>query len=549
MPQGFHRLDGGGEVLSQIGSLFLVAAADSLGSVRMPAAFQGKGMGQGGVEIEESGVFRIFLGIPGVFMHQGRVMLHSLEALRVLFENLHQRILVQVNLAGVGGVVGIAGHAGDAVQLRQGKEGFRIGMAAAAEPGMQIFLVVFRLVGHFRIELQGQQRGQQVALLAIIAPGGAQNQGNSGLFAGGQGGNGIGNGGGIGGRGADPGPQAAGEHRLCREHGMLAQGIGVHFFLGLIVVPVDQADPGVHGGNGGGRGILLTVVVHAVDLEVHVAPDHGFQTHGFADVQHPLQVAAHDVLGIFVAMVVQMGAQAHAVGFVHAQVYLFGAVGGAGSPDHLLQNDVGLLTVRLDDGLILPDVVVGRPAHDPVQMAQGLDAGTQLDAEKRGVIIQRLQFVIGVAAPLVAEVGLLRDLIGIFRVHHAQIQAHQRHFPQEHPKGLRLQNGIAGAVEHDAAGLEVGFLPDVAGGKGLGNQAQRPVKLDRLSPGEGDGGTVADHAQMVALHGGDGDSGIGKRKQKVIGKLGNSGPVVFRSLSGDGDFDVHEVSPYTIYNK
>ena len=198
-----------------------------------------------------------------------------------------------------------------------------------------------------------------------------------------------------------------------------------------------------------------------------------------------------------------MGAAAQAPGLVHAQVDPLGAVGGGGGPDHLLQDHIGLFQVGLDDLAVLTDMVVGGPAHDPVQVAQGLDAGDQLNAKVIGVVVQVLQLVVGIAATLVAEEGLLRDLVGVLGVHHDQIQALQRHFPQEALQGSGMDDRVAGAVEHDAHGLESGLLIDVAGGKIHGDQAEGSVELDGLGPGNGDGSAVAGDAQMVTLHGGD----------------------------------------------
>ena len=230
---------------------------------------------------------------------------------------------------------------------------------------------------------------------------------------------------------------------------------------------------------------------------MHVGPDHGLQPVFFADVQDSLQVTAHDGLGVLVAEAVEVAAQAHAEGLVHTQVDLLAAVGGGGSLDHLLQQLVGLRQVRQDHVVLVPQVGEGGPVEDHLQVAQGLDAGAQLDAEHGSIIIQGLQLLIGVAAPLVAEEGPAGDLVGVLGVHHAQVQAHQGHFAEEEAHGVGIHHAVAGAVEHGTGGFEIGLFMDITLGQGHGDQAQGPVKFHISAPGQVHGAAVADHGKNV----------------------------------------------------
>ena len=468
-------------------------------------------------------------------------MVGAAEAFHILFKHLHQGILVEHDLAGVGGIVRQAQHAGGDVQQAQVQEGLGVAVAAAAEAVVGPLLVVVSVVAHLAVDLHAQQRRVHVAFLTAVAPAGGEDQRHSVLAAGGQSGDGIGDGGGISGSGAHPGPDAAGEDHGGIEEGMLADGVVVHLDSALIVVPVDQGDPLVHGGDGLGGGVLLAVVVQTVGLEVHIAPHHGVQAVLLADVQQPLQVALHDEVGVLIAAAVQMGTAAQAPGLVHAQVDPLGAVGSGSGPDHLLQDHIGLLQVGLDDLAVLTDVMVGGPAHDPVQMAQGLDAGAKLDAEEEGVVVQGLQLIVGVAATLVAEEGLLGDLVGVLGVHHAQVQALEGHLAQEALQGLGGDDGIAGAVEHDAHGLEGGLLTDVADGEVFGDQAEGSVELDGLGPGDRDGGAVALYAQVVALHGGDGNALFAQAEAQLVLQLRKGQRIVLRGLAGDMDGRDHDI--------
>ena len=259
------------------------------------------------------------------------------------------------------------------------------------------------------------------------------------------------------------------------------------------------------------------------------------------DVQQPLQVTLHDEVGVLIAAAVQMGTAAQAPGLVHAQMDPLGAVGSGGGPDHLLQDLIALLPVRLDDLAVFTDVIVCGPAHDPVQVAQGLDAGDELNAEAVGIVVQSLQLVVGVAAPLVAEEGLLGDLVGVLGVHHAQVQALEGHFPQEALQGLGGDDGVAGAVEHDTGSLKGRLLTDVHLGKVQRDQAEGSVELDGLGPGDRDGGAVALYAQVVALHGGDRGALFAEGETQLALQLGEGQFIVLRGLAGDMDGRDHDI--------
>ena len=261
-----------------------------------------------------------------------------------------------------------------------------------------------------------------------------------------------------------------------------------------------------------------------------------------ADAQHPAQVAADDAVGILIAVARQMGPQAHAVGLVHAQMDPPGAVGGGGGTDHLIQQLIGLVQVGQQHLVVVPQVVIGGPVEDALQVPQGLDAGAQLNAEETGVVVQRLQLVIGIAAPLVAEEGLAGDLVGVLGVHHAQVQAHQRHLAEEEPQGLGLEHRVAGAVEHDAGGLEAGLLADRAGRQGQGDQAHRPVKLDGRGPGQGDAFSVALHRQLVAGDAGDVDARLAQLNAQVLTQLRKRLLPVLRGSSENMQYRFHTLN-------
>ena len=120
-------------------------------------------------------------------------------------------------------------------------------------------------------------------------------------------------------------------------------------------------------------------------------------------------------------------------------------------------------------------------------MAQGLNAGDQFNAQSGGAAVQLPQLRHGVAPPHVAEVGLVRHLIGVLGVHHPHVHAHQGHPAQQCFQGFRPEHRIAGNVKHHP-GFKAGrffpqpFLPVPA----VPQQGQRPVQMNRLFPAQPD---------------------------------------------------------------
>ena len=86
-----------------------------------------------------------------------------------------------------------------------------------------------------------------------------------------------------------------------------------------------------------------------------------------------------------------MRAQTDAVGLVHADVDAFGTVGRGGSRDKLLQECVGLRIVGQQNLLVVLQMRQRGPVQRAVQMAQRLDAGNHLNAQRVGVLIQFAQ--------------------------------------------------------------------------------------------------------------------------------------------------------------
>ena len=230
-----------------------------------------------------------------------------------------------------------------------------------------------------------------------------------------------------------------------------------------------------------------------------------------------------------------------------AQVDLPGPVGGGGGLDHLLQQHISLRQVRQDHVVVVPKVGEGRPVEDHLHVAQSLDAGAKLHAEHGGVIIQGLHLLIGIAAALIAEEGTARDLVGVLGVHHAQVQAHQCHLPDEETHGIGIDHAVSGAVEHGTGRPEIGLLPDVTGCQRHGDQAQGPEKLHIRAPGQLHGLAVADHGDALAPAAADLGAAVADIKLKIVRQLRQSGAPAARHFAGDMNIQFH--SQYSFFHK
>ena len=194
-----------------------------------------------------------------------------------------------------------------------------------------------------------------------------------------------------------------------------------------------------------------------------------------------------DGVGGLVAEFPQVGPQSDAVGLVHADVDALGAVRRRRGGDHPAQEGIRLLAVGQEDLPVVRVLAHSGPVEHLPQVAQGLDAGHELDAQQVRVVVQPAQLLHGVLPPLVAEIGLLRHLVGVLGVHHAHVHAHEGHGPQKPLDGPHPQYRVPGDVEHHPR-LKAGPLGDLICIllPVLPQEGQRPVEVDGLVPAQAD---------------------------------------------------------------
>ena len=115
----------------------------------------------------------------------------------------------------------------------------------------------------------------------------------------------------------------------------------------------------------------------------------------------------------------------------------------------LFDECVGFFFPHHQDILGVPQrCVYLRPVQRTFQMRQRLNAGHQLNAQSSCIGVQPAQRFNAVPAAQIAEIGLLRYLIGVFGVQHQGVQTHQSHFTQDHFHGLHPGNSVPRTVQH-----------------------------------------------------------------------------------------------------
>ena len=373
-------------------------------------------------------------------------------------KELHQGVLIQQEFGRVDRPQRARAHAGHGVEQRKVQKRLCVCTAAAGKTAGERAGIVCAGIHEFGVQLHAQQGGREIGLGAVVAPGRGQHQRHARFFAGGQRWDGRSQRFGVIRRRPAPCPDPAREYGGRGQCRVLLQHIGILLLGFVVIVPIHKRHIRLHGGHCFGRGhtAVIIAVGGGIGPEIHIAPHHGRKTVAACDLQHAGKMPADDGVGVLVAVAAQVRAQTDAVGLVHADVDAFGTVGRGGSRDKLLQECVGLRIVGQQNLLVVLQMRQRGPVQRAVQMAQRLDAGTKLDAQHIGIIIQRPQLVCGITPALIAEVGLAGHLIGVLGVHHAQVEPHHGHFAQEKPQRVRLQHRIAGNVEHHARCFKAG---------------------------------------------------------------------------------------------
>ncbi|MPN44112.1 hypothetical protein SDC9_191673 [bioreactor metagenome] len=173
-------------------------------------------------------------------------------------------------------------------------------------------------------------------------------------------------------------------------------------------------------------GTRVVVVLFLVCIaEIHVRPDDRFQLEFVADAADPVQMAVVNTEGRLVSVNIHEPAASEVVRFVHAQMYPARLQRLAPERDHFFEKLIRFRFIDQNNIGGIRDRSIRGPAQDRFQMSERLNRSNDLDLQGFGIRVHFLHLFFGIGAAHVAEVGFARNLIGVFRVEHRHVVAHQ----------------------------------------------------------------------------------------------------------------------------
>ncbi|MPM68539.1 hypothetical protein SDC9_115472 [bioreactor metagenome] len=123
---------------------------------------------------------------------------------------------------------------------------------------------------------------------------------------------------------------------------------------------------------------------------------------------------------------VQKPATAEVMGLVHTEMDPATGKRLAPKSDHFLYELITGRFVDQDHAVGIFDVRVGPPSQNRFQVAKRLNGGAHFDSKRGGISVNLTDFGHGIGSTHITEIGLTLQPIGVFRVKHRQIAAHQR---------------------------------------------------------------------------------------------------------------------------
>ena len=205
-------------------------------------------------------------------------------------------------------------------------------------------------------------------------------------------------------------------------------------------------------------------------------------------------MAAEQLKAVGRAVLEQVAPQPHAVRLVHADVDAIRAHAGAQGAELRVDERIGALVVNHQDVALVAQGRAAVPLEELLHVPQRLDAGHQLHARLRGVIVERAQLLLRIAPAQVALKRVFRHGIGVLRVEHQQVHAQRGERVNQPARGVGREHRPAGDVRHHAAGGEAPRLMD---GKRIAPLAHTAREQEQRA-GEG-GFILGENLGVIAL--------------------------------------------------
>ena len=197
---------------------------------------------------------------------------------------------------------------------------------------------------------------------------------------------------------------------------MNADHFFIDFLLRIIVVPVNQSEIRIRFFPVAAIGIVGEIVITAagVGSDIHIAPDHRFQSQLFADFKNAGTVFANQDGTFGISVFPEVFSKAELCSFVHAKMYPVGGKGLFYGAKHFFNKGVDFFFPYLKNVGGVLNGFSKRPFQSIVKMGQCLDTRNKFNAECSCISIHLADLILAVAATVGTEIGFSRYFVGIF---------------------------------------------------------------------------------------------------------------------------------------
>ena len=224
----------------------------------------------------------------------------------------------------------------------------------------------------------------------------------------------------------------------------------IDFLIRIIVVPVNQSKFRIRFFPVTAVGIVGNIIITAagVGSDIHIAPDHRFQSQLFTDFKNAGAVFANQDGTFGISVFPEIFSKAELCSFIHAQMYPVGGKGLFYGAKHFFNKCVDFFFSYLKDVSGVLNGFSKWPFQSIVKMGQCLDTRNKFNAESSCISIHLADLILAVAAAVSTEIRFVRYGVSFFGVKHQCVHSKLRHDANERFYFFYGKYGISGTVQH-----------------------------------------------------------------------------------------------------